>query len=170
MVKLISNLLQITFDKIFACDFCEYKCHKNITLKVHKQINHSDEAKIPKKRQKMQIEAFPCEVFIEEPVADCPGKVEDVVKVEKTEELEPIEPFEEISTSVKTEAPIASEQKPKFSLKGLLNKSNIKLVTSIKVFKCAICKKGEVEIILVQKNSISQNFRLEIAEPHSLRT
>ena len=158
MVKLISNLLQITFDKIFACDFCEYKCHKNITLKVHKQINHSEGPKIPKKRQKMEIEAFPGEVFIEEPVSDCPGKAEEVVKVEKTEELEPIEPFEEISTSVKSEAPIPSEQKPKFSLKGLLNKSNIKLVTSIKVFKCAICKKGRIAIILVQKMLFQSKF------------
>ena len=82
-------------------------------------------------------------------IEEVSSQIEENVKSEKPEdELEEIVPFEEtsISNSVETESAIPKKEKPKFSLKGLLNKSNVKIVTSIKVFKCGICKQEWVDI------------------------
>ena len=137
------NLFKMLYDKQFSCDYCDYKSHRQSHLNAHCRETHSDESKIPKKRRKLQTETPPDDDIVE----DNSQKIEDVVKIEKPEDHEEIEPFDEIPISnlVKTEPETASEPKPKFSLKGLLNKSSIKLVTSIKVFKCAICKQEGIE-------------------------
>ena len=75
-------------------------------------------------------------------IEDVSSQIEENVKSEKPEdELETIVPFEEtpISNAAETESQTPNKEKTKFSLKGLLNKSNVKIVTSIKIFKCGIC-------------------------------
>ena len=108
--------LKLTNDEEFFCDLCDYKCHGMIYLKAHKQEKHtddSDEEEIPKKRIKIQI------------TTSKNGEIQtqDAVKLEKVDD----------SASL-------SGQKPKFSLKDLLNKSNLKIVSSVKLFNCAKCK------------------------------
>jgi len=80
---------------------------------------------------------------IEENVKNISPKIEENVKSEKPEDqLEEVMPFEAIpfSHAVQAESTTPNVLKPKCSLKELLNKSNIKIVTSIKIFKCGICE------------------------------
>ena len=75
-------------------------------------------------------------------IEDVSSQIEENVKSEKPEdELEDIVPFEEtpISNAAETESETPNKEKTKFSLKGLLNKSNVTIVTSIQIFKCGIC-------------------------------
>ena len=118
--------LKLTNDEEFFCDLCDYKCHGMIYLKAHKQEKHtddSDEEEIPKKRIKIQITTS-SEGFITKTYSKN-GEIQtqDAVKLEKVDE-----------------SAGSSGQKPKFSLKGLLNKSNLKIVSSVKLFNCAKCK------------------------------
>ena len=116
-------------------------------LSLHYGRIHEGDERVPKKRQKLnavetQNENLKIEV------------VEENVKCEKpADELEILVPFEQnpISNSVGTTPPIPNKDKPKFSLKGLLNKSNVKIVTSIKVFKCGICKQERVQGLISYK-------------------
>ena len=145
---------KLTYDKKFSCDLCEYKCHANTLLRVHyKQIHGGDIPKRPKlhavripgtARIPLQLQRENFEI------GEVSSQIEENVKSEKHEdELEEIVPFEEtsVSNSVETESAIPKKEKPKFSLKGLLNKSNVKIVTSIKVFKCDICKQEWVDYL-----------------------
>ena len=75
-------------------------------------------------------------------IEEVSSQIEENVKSEKPEdELEEMVPFEEtpMSNAAETESQTPNKEKTKFSLKGLLNKSNVKIVTSIKIFKCGIC-------------------------------
>ena len=70
-------------------------------------------------------------------IEDVSSRIEENVKSEKPgDELEILVPSEQnpITSTQKTK-PIPNKEKPKFSLKRLLNKSNAKIVTSIKISK-----------------------------------
>ena len=130
------------YDDSFYCDQCDFKCHKIHFLTAHKRAVHNIEEntnRIPKKRPRIQVETPP------EGVQDnkFPKSGQRTIKTETVEVFEENEPCDnmQISKTMKTE-PISNQQKPKFSLKGLLNKSKIsvKIVSSIKVFNCTICK------------------------------
>ena len=127
---------KLTNDKRFFCEFCDYKCHTNYLLRDHyKKIHERANMKRPYSHAgQIQSENFEIE--------DVSSQIEENVKSEKPEdELEDIVPFEEtpISNAAETESQTPNKEKTKFSLKGLLNKSNVKIVTSIKIFKCGIC-------------------------------
>ena len=137
------------YDDQFFCDQCDFKCHKIHFLTAHKRAVHNlEESGIPKKRPRIQIEA-PSEAVIAQDNHSS-KTVQDTIKTETVEVLEQNEPCDDMSISniVKTE-PISNQQQPKFSLKGLLNKSKIsvKIVSSIKVFNCAICKQEGVRLL-----------------------
>ena len=137
---------KLTNDKKFSCDLCEYKCHTMTVhqgesfLSLHYGRIHEGDKRVPKKRQKLDAVGKQNENLEIEVVSP---HIEENVKSEKpADELEILVPFEQnpISNSVETKSPIPNKEKPKFSLKRLLNKSSVKIVTSIKVFKCGICK------------------------------
>ena len=134
------------YDDQFFCDQCDFKCHKIHFLTAHKRAVHDvEENCIPKKRPRIQVATPPKAIIAHD--KNSPKTVQDTIKTETVELLEQNEPCDDIPVSniVKTE-PISNQQKPKFSLKGLLNKSKIgvKIVSSIKVFNCAICKQEGV--------------------------
>ena len=130
------------YDDSFYCDQCDFKCHKIHFLTAHKRAVHNIEEntnRIPKKRPRIQVETPP--KAFQDNVSS--RSVQGTIKTETVEVFEENEPSDNmlIPINVKTE-PISNQQKPKFSLKGLLNKSKIsvKIVSSIKVFNCTICK------------------------------
>ena len=140
------NQKKLTYDKRLFCDLCEYKCHSNKLLRVHYSTYHEGDERFPTKRPKSNVEPKKLEENFE--IESVSSQAEENVKSEKPEdELEEIVLMEESpnSNAVETESQIQDfhqnfPTKPKFSLKGLLGKSNVKIVTSIKVFKCGICK------------------------------
>ena len=142
---------KLTYDKKFSCDLCEYKCHAMTVyqgeslLSLHYGRIHEGDERVPKKRQKLDAVGKQNENLEIEVVSP---HLEENVKSEKpADELEILVPFEQnpISNSIGTKSPIPNKEKPKFSLKRLLNKSSVKIVTSIKVFKCGICKQELVQ-------------------------
>ena len=140
------NQKKLTYDKRLFCDLCEYKCHSNKLLRVHYSTYHEGDERFPTKPPKSNVEPKKLEENFE--IESVSSQAEENVKSEKPEdELEEIVLMEESpnSNAVETESQIQDfhqnfPTKPKFSLKGLLGKSNVKIVTSIKVFKCGICK------------------------------
>ena len=123
----------------YFCDHCDFKCHQINFLTAHKRAVHNLEEKntsdIPKKRPRIEFEnSSEAEAISQD--SYCP---ESRIKTETVEILEQNEPFDDIPT-------ISNQQKPKFSLKGLLNKSNLKIVSSIKVFNCGICKQEGLDL------------------------
>ena len=159
-MTLLINLNQkkLTYDKTFSCDLCEYKCHATTIFKadsllgIHYNKIHGG---VPKKRRKLNSVEVQSENIEIELVS---SRIGENVKSEKPEdEVEFLEenpeenvPFKKapISKAVEIKSPISVKEKPKFSLKGLMNKSNVKIVTSIKVFKCDICKQEWVQNFL----------------------
>ena len=131
------NLDKLMYDMQYFCDHCNFKCHQTHSLTAHKRAVHNLEEGntygIPKKRPRIEIETFSQAEAIGQD-SNFPESGETTsIKTETVEILEENEPFGDIQT-------IPSQQKPKFSLKGLLNKTNLKIVSSIKVFNCGICK------------------------------
>lgn len=140
---------KLTYDKKLSCDLCDYKCHANSVYQVDALMSlhygriHEGDERVPKKRPKLNAVGIQNENLEIEGVS---SRIEENVKSEKPgDELEILVPSEQnpITSAPETES-IRNKEKPKFSLKKLLNKSNIKIVTSIKVFKCGICKQGWV--------------------------
>lgn len=113
-------------------------------MSLHYGRIHEGDERVPKKRPKLNAVGIQNENLEIEGVS---SRIEENVKSEKPgDELEILVPSEQnpITSAPETES-IRNKEKPKFSLKKLLNKSNIKIVTSIKVFKCGICKQGWVQ-------------------------
>ena len=125
------------YDMQYFCDLCDFKCHQIHFLTAHKRAVHNLEEEItsgiPKKRPRIEIKtSSESETIGQDSYCPESGKT-TTIKTETVEILEQNEPFADVPS-------IPSQQKPKFSLKGLLNKSNLKIVSSIKVFNCSICK------------------------------
>ena len=110
-------------------------------MSLHYSRIHEGDERVPKKRPKLNAVGIQNENL---EIEDVSSQIEENIKSEKPAgELEILVPSEQnpITSAPETE----SIPKPKFSLKRLLNKSNIKIVTSIKVFKCGICKQEWVQ-------------------------